>query len=191
MSEVVAEKGYADATVADAISAAGVSRATFYEQFDDKEDCFFAAYDTVMGQLLTYVAEAFASVESGDWVVKIRGGISALLTYLAENPVAARVGIVEAYAAGTRSRERYRQASASFFPFLDSAREMDDRSERIPAQVAWVIVGGITALIFNEVTNGRNSDLPGLLPEMMYLTVASYFGHEKGIEAMRESAVPN
>ena len=99
MIGVVAEKGYTEATVADIISTAGVSRATFYEQFADKEDCFVAAYGTVMERMLTFVADGFSKDGSDDWVVQIRGGMGALLTFLAENPVAARVGIVEGFAA--------------------------------------------------------------------------------------------
>ena len=99
MIGVVAEKGYTETTVADIISTAGVSRATFYEQFADKEDCFIAAYGTVMERMLTFVADGFAQDGSDDWVVQIRGGIGALLSYLADNPVAARVGIVEGFGA--------------------------------------------------------------------------------------------
>ena len=189
MIGVVAEKGYTEATVADIISTAGVSRATFYEQFADKEDCFIAAYGTVMERMLTFVADGFAQDGSDDWVVQIRGGIGALLTYLAENPVAARVGIVEGFGAGARARDRYQQAVSSFFPFLDSARNLVEEPDRIPTQVARVIVGGVSALMFNEASNGRASDLPKMLPEMMYLAVTPYFGHERGIEAMNETRV--
>ncbi|HNE78728.1 MAG TPA: hypothetical protein PLD65_11365, partial [Solirubrobacterales bacterium] len=160
-----------------------------YEQFADKEDCFIAAYGTVMERMLTFVADGFAQGSSDDWVVQIRGGIGALLTYLAENPVAARVGIVEGFGAGPRARDRYQQAVSSFFPFLDSARNMVDEPDRIPTQVARVIVGGVSALMFNEASNGRASDLPKLLPEMMYLAVTPYFGHDRGIEAMEETKV--
>src|ERR1700721_2340996 len=40
IAEAVADKGYARVTVADVISRAGVSRETFYEQFEDKEAAF-------------------------------------------------------------------------------------------------------------------------------------------------------
>lgn len=190
MIGVVAEKGYTDATVADIISTAGVSRATFYEQFADKEDCFIAAYGAVMERMLTFVAEGFARSATEDWVVQIRGGIGALLTYLAENPIAARVGIVEGFGAGARARDRYQQAVSSFFPFLDSARILADDPDRIPTQVARVIVGGVSSLMFNEASNGRAASLPSLLPEMMYLSVTPYFGHEQGIIAMNETKVP-
>jgi len=41
-----------EASVADVIALAGVSRKTFYEHFRDKEDCFLAAYDASLGQFL-------------------------------------------------------------------------------------------------------------------------------------------
>src|SRR3977135_2675206 len=43
-TEAVAELGYVKTTVADVLARAGVSRATFYQLFRDKEDCFLAAY---------------------------------------------------------------------------------------------------------------------------------------------------
>ena len=39
MIEVVSERGYPETRVVDVIGAAGVSRKTFYELFDSKEDC--------------------------------------------------------------------------------------------------------------------------------------------------------
>src|SRR5450755_2520420 len=45
IAQVVAEKGYAAATVADVVDRASVSRSTFYDQFPDKETCFLAAFN--------------------------------------------------------------------------------------------------------------------------------------------------
>src|SRR5439155_6906652 len=42
-TQAVAEQGYVKTTVADILRRAGVSRATFYQLFSDKEDCFQAA----------------------------------------------------------------------------------------------------------------------------------------------------
>ena len=41
----MADKGYAELTVRDLIDRAGVSRRTFYQLFDDKLDCVFAAHE--------------------------------------------------------------------------------------------------------------------------------------------------
>lgn len=189
MVAVVADKGYTETTVADIISAAGVSRATFYEQFADKEDCFVAAYSNVMESMLTIVAGGFAADDSGDWIERLRGGLRSLLNYLAENPVAVRVGIVEGFGAGSRARDRYQEAVSAFFPFLDAGRELVDEADRIPNETPRVVVGGISALIFNEASTGDARKLPGLLPEMIYMAVVPYMGHEKAVAAMQETAV--
>lgn len=189
MVAVVADQGYAKTTVADIISAAGVSRATFYEQFADKEDCFVAAYSTVMERMLAFVAEGFAADDSGDWVDRLRGGIRSLLAYLSQNPVAVRVGIVEGFGAGSRARGRYQQAVSAFFPFLDAGRDLIDDADRIPDETPRVVVGGISALIFNEASAGNADALPGLLPEMVYLAVVPYMGHDEAMVAMKETAV--
>src|SRR5687767_6279952 len=61
MSDVVGEKGYAAATVADVLAKAGVSRRTFYEHFADKEACFLAAYDHGVAAMLAAVTEQIGS----------------------------------------------------------------------------------------------------------------------------------
>ncbi len=189
MIAVVAMKGYTETTVADIISNAGVSRATFYEQFADKEDCFVAAYGAVMERLLAFVAQGF-TIATDDWVVKIRSGIGNLLVYLAHNPVAARVGIVEGFGAGARARDRYQQAVSSFFPFLDAGRAQTPDPDRMPPQTARVIVGGVSALMFNEASEGKAANLPSLLPEMVYVVVVPYLGHEAALKAMAETPIP-
>src|SRR5437870_37717 len=77
----VAEKGYEATTVADVISRAGVSRATFYEFYSDKDECFSAAYDSVIDQLLQGVSSAYLG--DAPWPERIRAGLHALLRYLA------------------------------------------------------------------------------------------------------------
>jgi AcrR family transcriptional regulator len=47
----VAERGYRQTTVADILVRADVPRATYYELFADKEECFLAAYDDLVERL--------------------------------------------------------------------------------------------------------------------------------------------
>jgi hypothetical protein len=142
-----------------------------------------------MDRMLAFVAEGFASDDSGDWIDRLRGGIRSLLRYLAQNPVAVRVGIVEGFGAGARARDRYQQAVSAFFPFLDAGRELIDSPERVPGETSRVIVGGISALIFNEASAGNSKRLPELLPEMIYLAVVPYMGHDAAMKAMLETEV--
>ena len=45
MARCVAEKGYAETTIADVVREASVSRRTFYEHFQTKADCLIALYE--------------------------------------------------------------------------------------------------------------------------------------------------
>ena len=60
---VVAEKGYAATTVANLTREAGISRTTFYAMFDDKEDCFLAAYDGIADALVRRISAAYEAEE--------------------------------------------------------------------------------------------------------------------------------
>jgi len=60
MIEAVHERGYPQTTVAHVIALAGVSRRAFYEQFDNKEECFLATYDIVVARARKVVLEAWA-----------------------------------------------------------------------------------------------------------------------------------
>ena len=76
MARAVARRGYTDATVAQAIAKARVSRSTFYEHFADKEECFLAAFQElapVLGE------ELLAAVADVPWERKQRAMLAAVL----------------------------------------------------------------------------------------------------------------
>src|SRR3954463_13019449 len=86
MIQAVAEKGYAGATVADAVRAARVSRGTFYAEFASKEECFLEAYRHGMDVLIARIRQAVAR-ESGDWRARLRRGMRRYLQTLEDEPV--------------------------------------------------------------------------------------------------------
>lgn len=76
MARSVARRGYAEATVAEAIAHAGVSRTTFYEQFASKEECFLAAFRELAPVLAGELIEAVSDVP---WPQKQRAMLSVVL----------------------------------------------------------------------------------------------------------------
>ena len=66
VGRTVAEKGYAAATIDDIVRGAGVSKKTFYEHFQDKLDCFLAAYETASDELYEHVRAAQDAVPAAD-----------------------------------------------------------------------------------------------------------------------------
>jgi AcrR family transcriptional regulator len=84
MAQAAAERGAAGATVAQIVARSGVSRRTFYELFEDREDCFMAAFE----QALTVAGESVIPAFRGarGWREGIRAGLVALLRFLDEHP---------------------------------------------------------------------------------------------------------
>src|SRR4249919_2204385 len=93
----VAEKGYEATTVADLVELSGVSRSAFYKHYEDKQACFLAAVREMVEPTLTRLGgddSAPAGVE------RARQAFEGLMRLIAEQPAAAKMSIVELYAAG-------------------------------------------------------------------------------------------
>src|SRR5665811_1692146 len=59
MVEAVARHGYAGVTLRELVGLAGVSKTTFYEHFDSKQDCFLAAFEEIIRQATERVSAVY------------------------------------------------------------------------------------------------------------------------------------
>ena len=129
MVEEVAERGVGNVTVADVVARSGVSRRTFYEIFEDREDCFLAAFDNAIEKLANVIVPAYE--QKGAWQTKIRSALTALLEYLDREPAAGRLVIVETLGAGHKALEHRRRGIAQIITIVDQGRnESKNRRER-------------------------------------------------------------
>lgn len=101
MTELAARESYPAVSVTDVAAHAGVSSATFYEQFADKEDCLLATYRAAADRVLARIP---SDAGADDWQVAMRDVLERLLGTLGEEPDAGRVLLVEALAGGPRVR---------------------------------------------------------------------------------------
>src|SRR5260370_20956814 len=74
--QVFAERGYAAAKIEEIVALARVSRNSFYEFFDNKEDCLRAIFIIGVGRLRTDLLEAFG--RDLPPLERIRSGVRAL-----------------------------------------------------------------------------------------------------------------
>jgi AcrR family transcriptional regulator len=183
MVEVVSERGYPETRVVDVIGVAGVSRKTFYELYDCKEDCFLATYDVLLGNLLGEAADAFEGKASSPWVEKVRAGLGALLQHLAEHPGEARFAIIEVLAAGPKALARRDAALRQFTGFLEAGRS--ETSVELPGITSVAIAGGINEIVYSEILHGAVSRLPSRLPDLMFWISLPFLG-PAGAAAERE-----
>ena len=106
MIDVVADKGYAHTAVGDVLRRARISRATFYEQFADKEDCFLAAYDAAIAILVDRIQTAAAGATGPRGELRVGAVLDGYLAAIAAEPAVARTFLIEVYAAGPKALER-------------------------------------------------------------------------------------
>jgi AcrR family transcriptional regulator len=185
MVRVAATKGYEATTVSDVIEVAGVSRATFYEMFEDKESCFLEAYDAVIDVLVAHVTSAFESAADESWPEQIAHGLRALVELLAAESDIARMAMVEVTAAGDDARERYRAMFTRFTPFLEKGRTYSGQDAELPADTARFAIGGAASMIFDEVRAGRGPELKRILPDLVFAVLMPYLGPEAAEDEMR------
>ena len=179
MVEVVSERGYPETRVVDVIGVAGVSRKTFYELFDSKEDCFLAAYDVLLENLLRDATNEFESKSGAPWAERIAAALEALLDHLSRHPAEARFAIVEVLAAGPKALSRRDAALRQFTGFLEAGRS--ETSLELPGITAISIAGGINELLYSEILHGAAGRLPSRLPDLMFWVTLPFLGAEGAI----------
>lgn len=188
MVEVVSERGYTETRVVDVIEVAGVSRKTFYEHFDDKEQCFLTTYDTLFAHLYGEMSDSFESLPGVPWEERATAALRVLLECLAAHPSGARFAIVEALAAGPKALARRDAALRQCSGFLESGRA--ETAVELPGITALSLAGGINELLYSEILHGAAARLPTRLPDLVFWISLPFLGPERA-GAARERARSN
>lgn len=187
MADVAAERGAGAASVAHIVARAGVSRRTFYDLFEDREDCFLAAFDEAVAQAATTVVPAYAG--EAKWCDRIRAALLALLVFCEEEPSLARLCFVEALAAGPRALERRGEVLEQLLSAVDLGRsERPARVPEPPPLAAEGAVGAVLSVIHRRLVTGGGAPLTTLLGELMSAIVLPYLGFSSAQKELRRAA---
>jgi AcrR family transcriptional regulator len=186
MLRATAQLGYREVSVQEVLERAGVSRPTFYEHFENKEDCFLAAFGTVADRLCKRLVAAAEASET--WRAGLRAALGQLLCFVTEEPDAAMTLIVDARAACPPALLRRDEILDDFASCLDARVRAESPAAAEPSSIAAAgIVGGIEALLYSRLNRGEADGIESLLPSLMYFAVLPYEGHATASE---ELAVP-
>ncbi len=183
-AEVMRAKGYQDATVADIVAAAGVSREVFYEHFSDKQNAFLEAQNHPTQHILDRCASAY--FDTGEWPARVWNVLHALLGLIAESPALSHLRLVECYAAGPEAIRRAEEITRSFTIFLEEGYRYRPEAEALPKLCTQAIAGGVFEMIQRHVARADLDTLPRLLPALTYVCVAPFMGAENAIAFLRE-----
>jgi AcrR family transcriptional regulator len=194
----IALRGYDRTTIDRVLLAADVPAAVFEEHFEDKHDCLLAALDELIAGVQSAICERVPA--SASWSERVRAGLQALLAVLAGHPDGARVAFVECLSAGEAAIARVHRAIASTIPILEEGRLLEEGRDgpgagveaadigHLPPQTSEAVVGGIASILHRRILDGDTSQLPALLPDLLYFALMPYLGHERALAAYESAA---
>ena len=180
--EAVAEHGYNATTIAGIVAAARISRRTFYEHFEGKQDCFLAAYEMIEAHVLDSMRAAPGAEQP--WPDRVRARLAALLDVLSRDVAVARCYLVEPLAAGGEVAALYRDAMQLLAETLRPEPEPPGHDVEVRDQA---LIGGLATLIVRRLNAGAADHLPDLLPDLVELTLAPFLGREEAQRLARSA----
>lgn len=181
MVECCAEKTFTATTIADIVKRASISRTTFYKRFPNKRSCFDGALDHCIDVLRDAAAAAHDPADPP--VEAIRKAATATLKLMAARPALAQLVMGDAVTVEPATVERYRELVIPAMEDLWDRAGEPRRSYSDPG----LAFGRVQVLIFSQIAAGRNAQLLDLLPEITYIALLPFVGHE---EAARQARAP-
>ena len=167
-SAVFARMGYADATAEAIAREAGMSKATFYEHFANKEDCIIALFDVGTQDVLNVMREAADETPAEDPRARVRVALGAFLATLAEFPDDSQTLLVEIVGAGPRAMEHRDRALEAVSQYLVELNRQDAESGASPLLAsphdAYAITGAVVELASRQIRTGVPEDIRDLEP---------------------------
>jgi AcrR family transcriptional regulator len=181
----VASRGYRAATITEVVKLASVSTRDFYQHFENKEQCFLAAFDAVRDHLEELILAAVA--EQPHWPLQVIAALRVALEFLAAEPQLARLCLVEPVSATPTIAIRFREAVLACVPALERGRNETGDGSSLPPSTEDSLLGGIVSLATRSILAGETEKLPALLPDLVEFTLSPYLGAERAAELAHDS----
>lgn len=148
LAAVMTTNGYSNTTVDDVIKEAKVSRATFYQHFESKQDLFMAGY----ARMQRHVIDAIRTVPTtGTPMQNFAVMLDRYLGFIALDPSTARLYLLEVYAAGPEAMRRRAELQQEFVAGVAQIFGARNDADRFACQA---LVAAISTLVINTLTGG-------------------------------------
>jgi AcrR family transcriptional regulator len=173
---VVAERGYADASVEDFIRRAGVEREEFDRLFADKGDAVLRVFEAYADDFERTVGRSFES--SPTWPDNLRAAAYASLRWMRDYPEGIRFGMVGVLEAGEMVRVRREDVFRWCAGLIDKGRELAPDPDAVPAGAALMAIGAAVELLTRQIQGTVEADPSEMVQRLMYGAVRPYLGEQ-------------
>ena len=158
MVDAVARHGYWNTTLQELVTLARVSKSTFYEHFDSKQDCFLRTLDDIFDEAARQVAEA---IERSDALPdQLRAGLSRFINLAAEEEGAAYLATVESLALGAAAVPHRDRAAMRFEGLIRWSFDQSPASVGVSDLTVRGIVAGLRNSVYRSLRTGTLDELP-------------------------------
>ncbi|BBX18652.1 TetR family transcriptional regulator [Mycolicibacterium duvalii] len=164
LTAVMGNKGYHSTTVDDLIKEAGVSKATFYQHFTSKQDCFMSAYARMQQHVIAAVQ---AVPKTGTTMERFTVMLDRYLGFLSLDPPTARLFLVEVYAAGPDAIRRRVELQQQFITGVATIFDARSKDDRFACQM---LVAAISMLVTQALTDGDPDAITALKEPILGFT---------------------
>ena len=166
-AKVFSTVGYAEASAESISREAGMSKATFYEHFANKEECILALVEAAGAASRMAVAAAATEAEEA-FEAKVHARVSRFLAGLSLFPEMARVVMVDVIGVGPIGASKRDEMLQAFGDFLVDENQRAHDSYGAPKFAspddAYAIVGGIMELASRQLRTGVPETMAELEP---------------------------
>lgn len=170
MVAVASSRGYAATSVADLLELSGVSRRSFYVHFADKEACFLATAEEILDGALAVTVSRLR--HQGSWDERAQRSLGTFFELLVTQPAAARLCLVESYAAGPAAVALVDERIERFQAVLADALSERSGYETLPEEMLAAMIGGLRKIVHTRLHRGTERELLELWPRLMELGLA-------------------
>jgi len=164
---------------------AALDRASFDREFTDLDDCLLDAYLFHTAELDRRLFASFEAEES--WRDGLRAAAYAAAGFVRERPREVRFGGLVLIQAGPLIQAHRANHLQRLVDLVDAARQELDDPESLNRAVAESVLGSIYQTMVRALQTGSDTAPEAFIPELMYVAVRPYFGHEV---AREELAMP-
>jgi AcrR family transcriptional regulator len=165
MVEVVAERGYAGASIKQVSALAGVSRQTFYDLYGTREACLLATYDDIVERAAERIGAAYRT-ECDDWQSRLRAAFDTYVAGFVARPKGARLALVGVFDAGPRAVARTERTRLTFAKMIAASFERAPDNVSPPPIVVKGIVCGIDRVVRRRLADDVEG-FPALTEELL------------------------
>jgi AcrR family transcriptional regulator len=171
MTASIAVRGYEATRVSDLVGLSGVSSRTFYDLFPDKRACFLAAIEAMIQAAVGFSTDS-ATEPSGDWEEQARRGFDAFAKMVVAQPAAARMCLIDAYAAGPEVLKPLEHAVEGFEWLTRQMSAQSPERAEMPAEMISAHVGSMAEVARTRLRQGREAELPMLMDDLWDLMLS-------------------